>query len=283
MWQIAASVGSYESGAVNHATDVKTVQRMLTDIARKLNVPAFSPGGVDGVIARIASQSSTVKAITQFQVRRVGMAQADQRIDVGGKTWKAMIAVVGAAAPPPPRAIAGAITLTVQHDNKFPQKTKRQGGFAPTYGGTYESSFVLSGGVTGTFRGSIWPDDMTIKGHVIDGTYPLHIGFHQGGNKAKQTAADLVVKEQGVRPGLLVNARSSVTVKSDNPGKTISSGINVHNGFYSARFSDGCLTLHPNDWQRFMQIFIDGFPDINDWHTLGNNTGKRIGQLIVKP
>ena len=123
---------------------------------------------------------------------------------------------------------------------------------------------------------------MTVKGRVVDGTYPLHIGFHKGGGAARQTAADLVVKTKGIRAGLLVNARNGVPVHSDDPGKTTSYGINVHNGFNSSRGSDGCLTLHPTDWARFIQLFLDAFPDIEDWHTLGNNTGKQIGSLVIK-
>ena len=152
-----------------------------------------------------------------------------------------------------------------------------------TYQGPYESSFVLTGGLVGTFRGSIWPNNMTVKGYVVDGIYPLHIGFHKGGTAAKQTASDLVVRTSGIRAGLLVNARSGVTVKSDNPAKTLSHGINVHNGLSSGnRSSDGCLNLPTEDWKRFIKLFLDAYPDINDWHTLGTNTGKKIGSLVIK-
>lgn len=286
MWKINASVGSYESGAVNRATDVTTVQKMLTEITKKTANPMFDPKGIDGKISRVGASSNTVKAITNFQAKRVGLTRPDGRIDVGGKTWKAMTSVTGAVAPPTARPVpvAGMITLTVQHGGKMPTKTKRKGGEAATASGIYESTFMLSGGgVSGTFKGSIWPDDMTVKGRVLDGTYPLHIGFHKGGNAAKQGASELVVKKSGVRPGLLVNMRNPVSVQSDNPAKTTSVGINVHNGQNYSRGSDGCLTIQPSDWPRFIQIFLDGFPDINDWHAMYNNTGKKIGQLVIKP
>ncbi len=282
MWKISASVGSYESGAVNHQADVKTVQQMLTEAAKKLNNPRFHPGGVDGLIARVGANSATVRAITYFQQLRVGMARADQRIDVGGKTWQTLVAAIGNAATPAPQPVAGNIILTVKHGGKMPTKTIRQGNVQPTYNGMYESIFMLSGGLSGTFRGSIWPDDMTVKGRVVDGTYPLHIGFHKGGGGPRQDAGNLVVKSQGIRAGLLVNCRNAVNVQSDNPGKKTSVGINVHNGFGSQRYSDGCLTLEPSDWPKFIQKFLDGFPDINDWHTNGVNSGKRIGQLIIR-
>lgn len=286
MWKINASVGSYESGATNQAADVTTVQKMLTEIAKKTANPSFDPKGIDGKISRMGATSNTVKAIVSFQAKRVGLAKPDGRIDVGGKTWKAMTSITGAVAPPAakPTPVAGLITLTVQHGNKMPTKTKRKGNETATYNGMYESTFTLSGGgVSGTFRGSIWPDDMTVKGRVVDGTYPLHIGFHKGGSAAKQGADKLVVLREGIRPGLLVNMRKPVDVKSDASGKTSSQGINVHNGFNSSRGSDGCLTLEPNDWPRFIKIFLDGFPDINDWHSMYTNTGKNIGQLVIKP
>ncbi len=291
MWKINASVGSYESGAVNNAADVKTVQKMLTEITRKTGNALFDPKGIDGKIARSGAVSSTVKAITNFQIKRVGMGRADQRIDVGGKTWKTMTSLIGSVAPPaaaiptaPTTPVVGQITLTVQHGNKMPTVTTRQGNETATVNGLYESTFTLSGGGTsGTFRGSIWPDDMTVKGRVIDGTYPLHIGFHKGGNAAKQGSEKLVVETQGIRPGLLVNMRKAIRVQSDNPGKTTSSGINVHNGFVNRRWSDGCFTIHPTDWPRFIQIFLSGFPNIDDWHAMYANTGKKIGQVIVRP
>lgn len=282
MAQISASVGSYESGARNQTQDVNTVQTLLTQAARNLTNPAFNPGGVDGKIARVGALSGTVKAITQFQRLRVGMARPDQRIDVGGGTWHALVAAAGPMMPAAPPRLVSAITLTVQHGGKFPTQTVRKGNLKATYDGMYESTFILSGGMTGTFRGSIWPDDMTVRGHLKDATYPLHIGFHKGGSAARQGASDLVARTEGIRVGLLVNARNSVNVQSDNAGKTTAQGINVHNGFNSKRFSDGCLTLQPTDWLRFIQLFLDAFPSIDDWHTVGNNTGKQVGQLVIK-
>jgi hypothetical protein len=279
---ISGSVGSYESGAKNNYADVRTVQELLTAVARKLG-PTYDPKGVDGKINRIGHLSATITAITNFQRQQVGMSRPDQRIDVNGATWNKLVAVAGPVVPvSPPPANVGLITLTVTHGGLIPTGTKFKVATTATASGLYESTFALSGGLTGSFRGSIFPDDMTVKGRVVDGTYPLHIGFHKGGGAAKQAASELVVKTQGIRPGLLANARSAVTVKSDDPGKTTSVGINVHNGFNGSRGSDGCLTLHPDDWSSFIQLFLTAFPNIDDWHTVGNNTGKKIGSLVIK-
>ncbi|MFO0892659.1 MAG: hypothetical protein U0790_26390 [Isosphaeraceae bacterium] len=219
-----------------------------------------------------------------FQRQQVGMHSPDARIDVNGGTWKRLVAAAGPVEPKPPVLRAPAtITLTVSHGGLIPTGTKFKSPTTPTADGLYESTFTLSGGLTGAFRGSIWPDDMTEKGRVLDGTYPLHIGFHKGGGNApRQTAADLVVRTGDVRAGLLVNARNPVPVQSDDLGKTTSEGINVHNGFNSARFSDGCLTLHPADWSRFIQLFLDAFPKIDDWHALYKNTGQQVGLLVIQ-
>ena len=38
----------------------------------------------------------------------------------------------------------------------------------------------------------------------------------------------------------------------------------------------------PSDWSRFISLFINAYPDINDWHTVGTNSGKKVGSLIVQ-
>jgi hypothetical protein len=278
---ITGSVGSYESGARNLPADIRTVQDLLTRAAKTLRSPAYDPKGVDGQIARPGTKSNTVKAIENFQRNYVGMSIPDRRIDVNGTTWKRLVAVGESGPPKPPTPVKGLITLTATHGGKIPTNTKFKTA-KPATAGLYESTFTLSGGLSGTFRGSIYPDDMTVKGRVIDGTYPLHIGFHQGGGKPAEPASSLVVKTQKIRAGLLVNARNPVPILTDHPNNPDSVGINVHNGFNSARFSDGCLTLHPDDWARFIQSFLDAFPNIQDWHAVAPNTGKNIGSLVIK-
>ena len=284
MARIYGSVGSYQSGAKNSKADITTVQELLTAAAVKLKKSVFDPGGIDGLISRSAERSGTVKAITQFQRLQVGMTRPDQRIDVDGKTWKKLVQVVGTLPPKKAPKTVGLVTLTVSHGGLVPTGTTRaKGESVGTHDGAYESSFVLSGGLTGTFRGSIWPNDMTKKGHLVDGEYPIHIGFHKGGGKAKQGADNLVHKTKGIRAALLVNARNGVSVHSDLSSKTTSYGVNIHNGLSAAkRSSDGCPNLPPDDWKRFIQLFLDAYPNIKDWHTVGTNTGKKVGTLIVK-
>lgn len=279
---ISGSVGSYESGAKNNTNDIKTVQQLLTSASQKKGKPSYHPGTIDGKISRTASRSATVKAIGEFQKYACGMSRPDFRIDVNGKTWRTLIGSAGPITRTPPntqRPVTGQITLTVSHGDKIPTVTN---GLTSTVSTKYESTLTFSGGITGTFTGSIYPDDMNVKGRVVDGSYPLHIGFHKGGGGAKQPASALVHKTDGIRPGLLVNARNSVPVTSNKSSKTTSVGINVHNGFNTKRYSDGCITLQPSDWKRFIEKILGAYPDINDWHTIGNNTGKRIGTLIIR-
>lgn len=284
---LSGSVGSWESGARNQTNDILTVQKLLTAVAQKLGRAEFDPRGIDGKISRTPGASNTVKAIIAFQRQVVGMALPDGRIDVNGATWQKLVSSAGTAplppvTPTPPAGPVGLITITVSHGGKIPTNTHYQPAVPATFAGMYESSIVVSGGLNGSFTGSIYPDDMMVKGRVKDGTYPVHLGFHKGGNEARQGADKLIVQTQGIRAGLLVNARNSVPVISSNPSKTTSAGINIHNGFNTSRGSDGCITLQPSDWSRFIQLFLDAFPNIDDWHTLGTNTGKQIGSLVIR-
>ena len=286
--EIKSSVGAYESGSVNQADDVRLVQSVLKNLAAKLGNPGIDPKLIDGKIARTASQSNTVTAITNFQRQYAGMANPDRRIDVGGNTWNTMMSLSNGGAPggdpgtgPGKKKPAkGLITMSVRHSNRIPHHTA---GVTPNFTGQFESRFTLSGGVTGNFTGSIYPDSMNTHGRIKDGSYPLHIGFHHGGGAPRQGADKLKVGYTGIRPGLLVNMRERVPIISANANLSTSNGINVHNGNSSGnRGSDGCLTMSSADWKKFITLFINGFPNIDDSHEKYTNTGKRIGQLIVQ-
>src|SRR5262249_54418209 len=85
----------------------------------------------------------------------------------------------------------------------------------------------------GTFRGSIFPDDLPQGGRLKDGTSDLYLGLHRRSRDGKAltpTPADLVVKTQGwLRPALIVNADGVVPVLSRKPGKTTARLIHLHN------------------------------------------------------
>ncbi len=186
-------------------------------------------------------------------------------------TWKAKGAPGKPPTPPPPAV--GLFTLTFQHGGVVP----------PSSGpGMYESTVSLVGPQQGIFRGSIYPDDMNVKGRIKDGTYDLSLTLHH--KNGTPTAADLQVKTSGDRrPALTVNNDGTVPVISNSPAKTTSSCIHVHNGFNSERGSEGCLTLQPSDWARFITNFLELYPDLSDWYA-GNGSwrGRRIGSLIVR-
>jgi hypothetical protein len=284
--KINGSVGSWKSRAQNRPTDVRTVQRLLTAAAKKLKNRRYDPNGIDGKISRKEHNSGTLKAIINFQRYVVELGRPDARIDPGRKTWKKLAAAGGSGAPASSGAVtSGMITVTFEHGHEIPNRTYfRTKGLGPTIKKVYESKVTVSGAKSGRFRGSIFPTNMKKRGFLLDGTYPLHLGFQSGGGKAKQTADDLVVRTRGIRAALLVNARRAVRVFSDNRNKVTATGINVHEGRSNTwRASAGCCTIQPADWPTFITLFLDGYPDIKDWHTLGNNTGKKIGYLVIKP
>lgn len=138
----------------------------------------------------------------------------------------------------------------------------------------------------GTFTGSIFPDDLKVRGRLVDGDYDLYLGLHRRSREGKPLTAtkeDLVVKSQGyLRPALIVNADKAVPVYSENPNKKTATYIHVHNGFTEKRSSDGCLTLKPSDWERFIKIFLTRYPDFKDWHIDGSYIGKKVAKLEVR-
>lgn len=140
--------------------------------------------------------------------------------------------------------------------------------------------------LVGTFTGSIFPDDLKVRGRLKDGQYDLYLGLHRRSKDGKAltpSKSDLVVKSQGwLRPALIVNADRPVPVHSLKPGKTTSTYIHVHNGGRTVRGSEGCLTLIPDDWARFITIFLERYPDLADWHQDGKYYGRKVAVLEVQ-
>jgi hypothetical protein len=148
---------------------------------------------------------------------------------------------------------------------------------------------VAGGGekLIGTFSGSIFPDDMSKWGRIKDGTYPLYLGLHhrsRDGKALTPTPKDLEVKTQGwLRPALIVNADKPVPVLSDNPKKKTSRYIHLHNGYKTKRWSEGCLTIPPAEWERFITIFLNRYRQLDDWHQQGRYYGRLVAVLEVMP
>ncbi len=92
---IAAPVGDRARGAQNDQADVRTVQLLLEFAARKAKTRAFDPKGVDGLIARNAAKSSTVKAIIAFQ--RSFMRNPDGLVEPDGATIRRLRAMADGA------------------------------------------------------------------------------------------------------------------------------------------------------------------------------------------
>jgi hypothetical protein len=85
-------VHDWDKGAVNTKADVEIVQQMLRNASMILRDLRVDPGDSDGAIAKDAQDSETVKAIEAFQSRF--LTAADGMIDVGGRTWRALVEVL---------------------------------------------------------------------------------------------------------------------------------------------------------------------------------------------
>jgi hypothetical protein len=251
--------------AVNRPDDVKTVQRLLNLHLGRL--PTLRALAVDGKCG-----ARTEQAIVEFQRRVVGMAAPDGRVDPGGKT---LAALNQSTRPTPP---VGTWRVCFQHHGKTPELTSASRGTDQLY----ESTVTVAGPRSGTFRGSIFPNDLSVKGRIRDGQYDLYLGFHKRAGHTP-SASDLVVRTNGFRAALVVNNDRPAPVLSDNAAKTTSDAIHVHNGYNSKRESDGCQTLHPADWPAFIRLFLDAYPALSDWMETSKYVGKRLGLLEVKP
>lgn len=264
---IRNSVG--KNGA-NRPDDVAVVQNLLNGhLDRLAPLRRLVPDGRCG--------SLTITAITEFQRRVVGLTSPDGRVDPVGKTLAALNAGGRSAPSPPPPVNTVAFAVLFQHGGKTPESTSKAKGTAALY----ESSVTVTGPKGGAFRGSIFPDDMSKRGRLKDGTYDLNLGFHKRQGHTP-SASDLTVRDNGFRAALVVNLDMPVPVHSDKPGKVTSDYIHIHNGFNSQRFSDGCPTLHPSDWPKFIRLFLDAFPTLGDWTAVNTYVGKKIGSLEVR-
>jgi len=96
-WRLGGSVGRVDKGATNAAADVETVQSLLRTAAMILDDPRIDPGSIDGTIDPKAARSDTVRAIVAFQRRF--LTKPDGVIEVDGRTWRELVAVVGGAGP----------------------------------------------------------------------------------------------------------------------------------------------------------------------------------------
>jgi hypothetical protein len=116
MPNISASVGK---GGVNNKADVTIVQHLLNAHVRAMGLPSLDEDGRIG--------DNTNEAIARYQRMVCGVAAPDGRIDVGGGTWKALVAGKTVAAPPPPPAgnaqLSGAAWWHVNQAN-FPNSSK---------------------------------------------------------------------------------------------------------------------------------------------------------------
>jgi hypothetical protein len=202
-----------------------------------------------------------------------------------GHTSKASGASPTGGVPPP-----GSFRLVVR---PAPQPPKDNPGTTVNES-LYESIFTLSSidekgteRVLGTFNGSTRPDSMQTHGRIKAGSYELRLGLHRRSDKHDNPltpkAADLVAKLDGtLRPALIVDGDAPVPCVSDKPGKATMGPIHVHNGFGTGRYSEGCPTINPSQWQNFINVFLSRYKTLDDWTGAGGYAGRKVGALEVK-
>jgi hypothetical protein len=178
---------------------------------------------------------------------------------------------------------AGFVHINISTGGKLPTGvTGLPGAQSHNTGGRYESTMVVSGHVSGRFRLTVFPDDMNVKGRIRDGVYPIFLGFH---NPKKPQESDLEVRTNGFRPVIVFNANLPVPVQSNDPKKTTSTGIHIHNGWYGWKsgmpMSEGCLLVYPDEWAKFISLFLKAYPKLSQWSVNGGWVGEAIGFAFV--
>ena len=261
-------------GSRNEA-DVKVVQRLLN--ANLFKITPLSALKVDGRIG-----DKTINAIMEFQKRVVKMVEPDGRVDPNGSTM-AELRNVNQASPAgkqPAQSFnnLSAVSVVFQHHNRIPKKTIK----ASNFNGFYESDVTISGGLSGNFHGSVWPDDAIELKRIDDGVYPLHIGFHQGKGTTPKLSHLVVETRKTPRAALLVNCRNAIPAINGKKEKLTASGVNIHNGWENERGSEACLTISKGEWSAFISLFLNAYPNLSDWTKVGDRTGIKIGTVEIK-
>ena len=103
-WSITGSVGRPNKGAVNKVEDVTTVQQMLRNASLIVGDTRLDPGELDGGINPLVTKSDTVQAIETFQSRF--LVAPDGLIEVNGRTWRELLAVLTGSQQTVPAAVA---------------------------------------------------------------------------------------------------------------------------------------------------------------------------------
>jgi lysozyme len=89
--------------------------------------------------------------------------------------------------------------------------------------------------------------------NLQEGEYLYKIGIH-GLSKDKSKQYEALVQQ------------STVEVKRDVTGQEEDGyfGINIHKGGFNSTSSEGCQTIHPSQWQEFMDLVKAFFPSKKD-------------------
>ena len=162
--------GSVGKGGVNNKADVTTVQHLLNAQVGALGLPPLDENG------RI--DDNTNNAIAAYQRMVLGMAKPDGKIDVGGGTWKALVAGRSVAAPPPPPAANAELSGAAwwhAHQADYPNSAKLADLASPFREKAIRFIDALKAGgaqvsVTSTLRNPIRAYLMHYSGTIANGT-----------------------------------------------------------------------------------------------------------------
>ncbi len=131
----------------------------------------------------------------------------------------------------------------------------------------YDSAVeVFDSGGTVVFRSEYVNTDPT-SGHqgglLAPGVYFFFIGMHKGKYRAPMlfTVCDTDRLARIKTPNDITYSERTLPSIVPNPahgGRMIMTCINIHKGGKYGDLSEGCITLHPSEWDGFIACFVDG-------------------------
>ena len=196
MLTLGASVGK---NGVNNKADVTTVQHLLNAHVRAMGLAVLDEDGRIG--------DNTNDAIARYQHMVLGTADPDGKIDVGGGTWKALVAGRTVAPPPaPPAAVSQLSGAAWWHANQanYPNSARLADLASPFREKAMRFIAALQAAgaqvsVTSTLRNSIRAYLMHYSGTVASGADAPSAVPPKAGCPIKWNHGDLARSKAGAR------------------------------------------------------------------------------------
>ena len=173
------------------------------------------------------------------------------------------------------KGIFDSAVISAHNDWGFGKNEFRYEGRGSNYAGLYNAEAIVmnEGMILGVFtRASTLPDNPKEHATVLPGVYDYVVGRHHQGRVHTDIGQPVPVKEDGSYY-TYKKGDQEIEIKNWQQGaykalrlqgrlpamygtrKDLASYINSHVGCYGKRGAEGCMTLHPDDYLSYMNLF----------------------------